>query len=83
MQSRLMEEGLAMPVDDLLTTKQACEQYPFNPGTLRFWRSTNQGPASFSLGPRGRIVYRRSEIERWLAEQEQATRRGGDSPEVA
>lgn len=66
-----------MVVDDLLTTKQVCEQYPFNEGTLRFWRSTNQGPASFSLGSRGRIVYRRSEIERWLAEQESATRRGG------
>ncbi|WP_260971807.1 helix-turn-helix transcriptional regulator [Mycolicibacterium llatzerense] len=72
-----------MSDDDLLTTKQVCEQYPFNPGTLRFWRSTDQGPASFALGPRGRVVYRRSEIERWLAEQEQATRRGGNSPEVA
>jgi len=67
-----------MKVDDLLTTKQVCEQYPvFNPGTLRFWRSSNQGPASFSLGNRGRIVYRRSEIERWIAEQEATTRRGG------
>jgi len=66
-----------MAADDLLTTNQVCEQYPFNPGTLRFWRSTNQGPASFSLGRGGRVVYRRSEIERWLAEQEHATRRGG------
>ncbi|OBI08658.1 hypothetical protein A5715_00645 [Mycolicibacter heraklionensis] len=67
-----------MATDDLLTTTQLCEQYPvFNPGTLRFWRSTNQGPSSFSLGPRGRVVYRRSEVERWIADQEQATRRGG------
>ncbi|MEE2855407.1 MAG: helix-turn-helix domain-containing protein [Actinomycetota bacterium] len=66
-----------MAGDELLTTKQVCEQYPFNPGTLRFWRSANQGPASFTVGPRGRVVYRRSEIERWLAEQETATRRGG------
>ncbi|MDX1878211.1 helix-turn-helix domain-containing protein [Mycolicibacterium sp. 141076] len=74
-----------MSVDDLLTTKQVCEQYPvFQPATMRFWRSANQGPASFTLGQRGRVVYRRSEIERWLAEQEQATRRGGDNPpEVA
>jgi len=63
--------------DDILTAKQVCADYPFNPGTLRFWRSTNQGPASFTIGPRGRVVYRRSEIERWLAEQESATRRGG------
>lgn len=66
-----------MSADELLTAKQVCADYPFNPGTLRFWRSTNQGPASFTVGPRGRVVYRRSEIERWLAEQEAATRRGG------
>lgn len=67
-----------MSSEELLTTAQVCQQYPvFNPGTLRFWRSANQGPASFTVGPRGRVVYRRSEIERWLAEQEAATRRGG------
>nr|WP_081759494.1 MULTISPECIES: helix-turn-helix domain-containing protein [unclassified Mycobacterium avium complex (MAC)] len=66
-----------MPGEELLTAKQVCAEYPFNPGTLRFWRSTNQGPASFTVGPRGRVVYRRSEIERWLADQETATRRGG------
>lgn len=67
-----------MTDDELLTTKQVCEQYPaFNAGTMRFWRSTDQGPASFSLGHRGRVVYRRSEIERWLADQERSTRRGG------
>lgn len=64
--------------DELLTTKQLCQQYPFfNQGTLRFWRHSDQGPASFTVGPRGRVVYRRSEVERWLAEQENATRRGG------
>ncbi|OKH66249.1 hypothetical protein EB74_04645 [Mycobacterium sp. SWH-M5] len=73
-----------MTGDELLTTKQVCEQYPaFNPGTMRFWRATDQGPASFSLGRRGRVVYRRSEIERWIAEQEKATKRGGNSPEDA
>lgn len=73
-----------MPDNDLLTTKQVCEQYPaFNPGTMRFWRATDQGPASFSLGYRGRVVYRRSEIERWLAEQENATKRGGNPQVVA
>jgi hypothetical protein len=67
-----------MAIDDLLTTKQVCEQYPvFNPGTMRFWRASNQGPISFSLGRGGRVVYRRSEIERWISDQEEATRRGG------
>lgn len=62
---------------DLLHTKQVSEEYQIKAGTLRYWRSSNQGPASFTLGPRGRVVYRRSEVERWLAEQEQGTRRGG------
>nr|WP_314143360.1 helix-turn-helix domain-containing protein [uncultured Rhodococcus sp.] len=43
--------------------------------TLRYWRGENSGPASFKLG--GRVVYRRSEVDRWLSEQEAATRRGG------
>jgi predicted DNA-binding transcriptional regulator AlpA len=66
-----------MSVDDLLTTQQVAAQYHLNAATLRYWRSVDSGPASFTLGPRGRVVYRRSEIERWLAEQELATRRGG------
>ena len=63
--------------DELLHTKQVAEQYGINAGTLRFWRSTDQGPVSFTLGPRGRVVYRRSEVEKWLAQQEATTRRGG------
>jgi predicted DNA-binding transcriptional regulator AlpA len=66
-----------MSGDELLSGKQVAEQYGFNAGTLRYWRSTDQGPASFTLGQRGRVVYRRSEVERWLAEQEATTRRGG------
>lgn len=71
-----------MAGDELLHTKQVEHEFGINAGTLRAWRSTDQGPASFTLGPRGRVVYRRSEIERWLAEQERATRRGG-GPVVA
>lgn len=63
--------------DDLLTTKQVSAEFGFNAATLRYWRSTNVGPTSFTLGPRGRVVYRRGEVKRWLAEQEAATRRGG------
>lgn len=46
--------------------------------TLRYWRHADTGPASFKLGRR--VVYRRSEVERWIAEQEAATRRGGAAP---
>lgn len=44
-------------------------------GTLRYYRHAGIGPASFKLGRR--VVYRRSEVKRWIAEQESATRRGG------
>jgi predicted DNA-binding transcriptional regulator AlpA len=66
-----------MTDDELLSTKRVESDYGMNAATLRYWRHANQGPASFTLGPRGRVVYRRSEVERWLAEQEQSTRRGG------
>jgi predicted DNA-binding transcriptional regulator AlpA len=66
-----------MAVDDLLTTQQVSAEYHLNAATLRYWRSVDAGPASFTLGPRGRVVYRRSEVEKWLAEQEKATVRGG------
>jgi len=62
---------------EYMSTQQVADEYGFNAGTLRYWRHANQGPASFTLGPRGRVVYRRSEVERWIAEQEQASRRGG------
>ena len=49
---------------------------PFlNQNTLRYLRHKGEGPASFVIN--GRVLYRKSEIERWLAEQEQATTRGG------
>jgi len=61
---------------DVMTTKQVCEHYPFlNQNTLRYQRMNNTGPASFTIN--GRVLYRRSEVERWLAEQEAATTRGG------
>lgn len=62
--------------EEFLTTNQVSDQWPFLPAaTLRYWRHANQGPASFRAG--SRVLYRRSEIERWLEAQESATRRGG------
>lgn len=43
--------------------------------TLRYWRHSDIGPASFTLGRR--VVYRRDEVLRWISERESATRRGG------
>ncbi len=62
-------------VRDILSTKQVEETYGFNQGTLRYWRHCDEGPASFRLGRR--VVYRRSEIEKWISAQEAASTRGG------
>jgi hypothetical protein len=66
---------------DILNTKQVAELTGIPAATLRYWRHADIGPASFTLGGapgrRGRVVYRREEVERWIAEQEKATRRGG------
>jgi hypothetical protein len=66
---------------EYLSTQQVAEKTGISPGTLRYWRHANLGPASFTLGGapgrRGRVVYRREEVERWIAEQEATSRRGG------
>lgn len=59
----------------ILTTADVTAESGIAAATLRYWRHAGIGPASFKLGRR--VVYRREEVERWIAEQEQATRRGG------
>lgn len=55
-----------------MTTTEVAAYTGLPAATLRYWRHTGKvGPASFPLGPR-RIVYRRAEVERWIATQEQA-----------
>ncbi len=39
--------------------------------TWRYWAMTNQGPPSFKLGRRR--VWKKADVEKWLAEQEAAT----------
>ena len=53
-------------------TEEAARLTGVNAGTLRYWRSTNQGPPWFRLGPR-KIAYLRSDLERWLRDQIDAT----------
>jgi DNA-binding transcriptional MerR regulator len=60
---------------EYMSTQQVAEQTGIPAATLRYWRHADIGPASFTLGRR--VVYRRGEVERWIAEQETATRRGG------
>ncbi|GAA4668518.1 helix-turn-helix transcriptional regulator [Gordonia humi] len=61
---------------DVMNTKQVCAYWPFlNQNTMRYMRHAGTGPASFVIN--GKVFYRRAEVERWLAEQEAATTRGG------
>lgn len=58
----------------LLTLNEVSELYRAPPATLRYWRHTGYGPASFRLGRR--IVYRESDVLAWLREQHDATKSG-------
>ncbi len=60
----------------LLGAKQVSEMTGIPTGTPRYWRHSNIGPASFTLGRR--VVYRRDEVLRWISQRESATRRGGE-----
>ncbi|MCT7291999.1 helix-turn-helix domain-containing protein [Rhodococcus sp. PAE-6] len=62
-------------MEEILLTSQVASMTRNPEATLRYWRHIGRGPASFKLGRR--VVYRRSEVERWMAEQEAATIRGG------
>jgi DNA-binding transcriptional MerR regulator len=54
--------------DPLLTQRQAAEYLTVSIRTLQRWRVEGIGPESFTL-PNGYRRYRRSELDRWLAEQ--------------
>ncbi len=60
---------------ELLSAREVSRMTGVPVGTLRYWRHSNIGPASFTLGRR--VVYRRGEVERWISKQESLTRRGG------
>lgn len=63
-------------MEEMLSTKQVAQQYGIYESTLRYYRHRGVGPASFRLGGR-RVVYRRSAVEAWIADQEAATTVGG------
>ncbi|WP_346764340.1 helix-turn-helix domain-containing protein [Rhodococcus sp. B10] len=59
-----------------LTTKQVSEIYGIPEATLRYWRHVGEGPSSFVRGRRS-VIYRRSEVDRWVTAQEAMSVRGG------
>ncbi|MCD9197480.1 helix-turn-helix transcriptional regulator [Aeromicrobium wangtongii] len=60
------------PANELLTTDEAAQEMRSNVNTLAFWRATNRGPAWAKLGRR--VVYRRGDIEAFIAGQFKAAR---------
>ncbi|WP_082933013.1 helix-turn-helix transcriptional regulator [Mycolicibacterium elephantis] len=60
---------------ELLGAKEVSDLTGVPVWTLRYWRHSDIGPASFTLGRR--VAYRRDEVLRWISQRESATRRGG------
>ncbi|MEU9123546.1 helix-turn-helix domain-containing protein [Streptomyces sp. NPDC048506] len=58
-----------------LNVKDAAEYLGLSPHTLYVWRHRRQGPPSFRMGPRGRVMYRVEALDAWVCQQEQADSR--------
>ena len=55
---------------ELLTLTETAAVLRIPVATLRYWRHLGVGPDGFRLGRR--VVYRREDVDRWLAAQQQA-----------
>jgi len=53
---------------DLLTITEAADLVRAPVATLRYWRHLGTGPHSFRIGRR--VVYRLSEVQDWINDQE-------------
>jgi excisionase family DNA binding protein len=58
------------PVDELLTLDEVAAYLKLPVATLRKWRVEGRGPAAFRLGKH--LRYRRSTVEAFIKEQEDA-----------
>lgn len=54
-------------MNDLMTTVEAAEALRTNTNTLAYWRVKGIGPNSARIGRR--VVYRRSDVEQYIADQ--------------
>lgn len=67
-----------MSEDDLLTLKEVSSQLRVPEGTLRYWRHLGTyGPQSVRIGRR--VLYRRTDVKRWLEAQYRSQTIGGDA----
>jgi len=54
-------------MDVLLTPAEVAERVRRPVATVRFWRATGTGPKSANIG--GRVLYKASDVETWIAEE--------------
>lgn len=60
-------------MDDLLTTEEFADIARAPVSTVRYWRAQRIGPVGFRLGRR--VLYRRSDVTKWLDERRKAEMR--------
>ncbi len=65
-----MDDHSGMAPDELLTLAEVADLLRTPAATLRYWRHLGVGPPSFRLGRR--VLYRRTELERWVAKRHDA-----------
>lgn len=58
---------------ELLTTDEVAELCRVDAATARWWRHVGRGPRGFKLPQSRRVLYRRTDIEQWLAQAYDAT----------
>ncbi|MDQ1734598.1 MAG: hypothetical protein QOH56_849 [Pseudonocardiales bacterium] len=69
---------MTRPKDDpILTVPEVADRLRTTAGTMRYWRHVGRGPQSFKLGRR--VVYYQSVVEKYIADQEAATRSHADT----
>jgi predicted DNA-binding transcriptional regulator AlpA len=64
----MTDDNAAADAAQLLTLKEAAGLRT-SVATLRYWRHLGVGPDGFRLGRR--VVYRREDVDRWVAERQQ------------
>jgi hypothetical protein len=64
------DDDARTPAAELLTSQEAAAVLRTPVATLRYRRHRGVGPDGFRLGRR--VVYRRQDVERWVAERQQA-----------
>jgi len=62
---------MSIHVDEALSSAQTAAMIGVRPNTLEVWRYKGKGPRFVKQGTakQAGVVYRRSEVERWLAER--------------